>query len=268
LHKSVERALRDGCEALQVFTKNGSRWTGKSLTDKEATLFREAASDFGADKICAHASYLINLAATSDETYKKSLMSCVDELKRCDALGIPYYVLHPGSHKGAGAEQGIKQIAASLERIYYENGFNTMTLLEVTAGQGTGIGHDFDEIEQIISLAAGRDSVGVCLDSCHMFSAGYDIVNEYDKVFDVLFKKFGDKIKVFHLNDARKPLNSRVDRHALIGKGEIGEDFFRKVVNDPRFSDILGILETPVGEKGTYAGEVALLKQFRTGENR
>lgn len=263
IYKSIERALHDQCEALQVFVKNASRWEAKPLTDKDIQLFKEHSAGFGLQNICAHSSYLINLAAPSEEVLSKSLNAARDELSRCDMLGIPYYVLHPGAHLETGLEAGIKRIADSLGKIYADGGFNCMTLLEVTAGQGSSIGHSFGHIEEIIKLAPCADRLGVCLDSCHMFTAGYDLVNEYDKIFDDLFEKFGDKIKVFHLNDCKKPLGSRVDRHELIGKGTIGGEFFRKAVNDERFKNILGILETPVGEGNTYKDELKLLKSFR-----
>lgn len=263
IYKSIERALHDKCEALQVFVRNASRWESKPMQDKDIAMFREKAADFAFSCICAHASYLINLASAREDIFKKSLNAYTDELKRCQTLGIPYYVIHPGSFTGSTLEEGIKRIAHAINRVYDENGFSVMTLLEITAGQGSSIGCSFDHMKEIINIASCGERLGLCLDSCHMFSAGYDIVNNYDSVFDSLFEKFGDKIKVFHLNDAKKPLGSRVDRHAMIGKGEIGADFFRKAVNDPRFRHTLGILETPVGEKNTYEGEVSLLKSFR-----
>ncbi|WP_265822993.1 deoxyribonuclease IV [Geovibrio ferrireducens] len=264
IYKSIERALHDECEALQVFVRNASRWESKPLCEKEAEKFREKAEVFGFSNICAHASYLINLAASGEEVYLKSLKACADELSRCETLGIPYYVIHPGSFTGSTLEEGIGRIAASLDMIYEKHGFSVMTLLETTAGQGSSIGCAFEHMEGIINLASCGEKIGLCLDSCHMFSAGYDIAGDYDSVFGSLFEKFGDKIKVFHLNDAKKPLGSRVDRHAMIGSGEIGEEFFRKAVNDRRLRDALGILETPVGKADTYAGEVSLLKSFRT----
>ncbi|QAR33233.1 deoxyribonuclease IV [Geovibrio thiophilus] len=263
IYKSIERALHDGCEALQVFVRNASRWESKPLNEKDAEKFRQKAEDFGTENICAHASYLINLASASGDIYSKSLKACADELSRCGKLGIPYYVIHPGSFTGSTLEDGIRRIAVSLDRIYHENGFRTMTLLEITAGQGSSVGCSFEHMEEIINLASCSEKIGLCLDSCHMFSAGYDIVNDYDSVFDSLSEKFGDKIRVFHLNDAKKPLGSRVDRHAMIGKGEIGEEFFRKAVNESGFGHMLGILETPIGEGSTYASEVNLLKSYR-----
>jgi deoxyribonuclease-4 len=263
IYKSIERALHDKCEALQVFVKNASRWEAKPLTEKDINSFKAEHSRIGIKNICAHSSYLINLAAPNEETLVKSINAASDELNRCDLLEIPYYVLHPGAHLDTGLEQGIKRIADSLGKIYAENGFNCMTLLEVTAGQGTSIGHSFEHIKAIIDQSSCSEKLGVCLDSCHMFMAGYDLVNEYDKVFDDLFEIFGDKIKVFHLNDCKKPLGSRIDRHELVGKGTIGEEFFRKVVNDKRFKDTLGILETPIDEGTTYKDEVIRLKSFR-----
>ncbi|MGD9808676.1 MAG: deoxyribonuclease IV [Deferribacterales bacterium] len=256
---SIQRALADGCECLQIFVKNNNRWIGKELSEAEAEKFRSELALSGL-KVCAHSCYLINLASFKDDTYQKSLTCIRDELSRCDRLGVPSYVIHPGSHVGEGEQAGIKRIAESLDRIYDE-GYECMTLLEMVAGMGTNIGYSIENMLDIIKYSNHKEKLGICLDSCHIFAAGYDVKDDYDKVFNDLFDAFGDKIKVFHLNDSLKPLGSRRDRHAKIGEGEIGGEFFKKVVNDDRFNDILGILETPVEEN--YSDEIKLLKSYR-----
>jgi len=257
---SIKRALADGCECLQVFVKNNNRWKGKKISEEEAEKFKSALSESGL-KVCTHASYLINLASFKDDVYEKSIKSYYDELSRCDTLNIPFYVIHPGSHLENGEEAGIKRISESIDKAY-DKGYKCMTLLEMVAGQGTNIGYSIQNLLDIIDSSAHPKKIGICLDSAHMFSAGYDIKDNYDEVFTELFDAFGDKIKVFHLNDSKKPLSSKLDRHELIGKGEIGTDFFKKVINDKRFSEILGILETPVDEN--YKEEIELLKSFRS----
>jgi len=256
---SIKRALADNCECLQIFVKNNNRWEGKPLADDEVVRFKGALKESGL-KVCAHSSYLINLASFKDDTYEKSVICYNEELSRCDKLGVPYYVIHPGSHLDHGEEAGIKRIAETIDKIY-NNGYECMTLLEMVAGQGSNIGYNIQNMLDIIDASAFRDKIGICLDSCHIFAAGYDIKDDYDSVFNELFDAFGDKIKVFHLNDSKKPLGSRRDRHELVGKGEIGEEFFKKVVNDNRFNDILGILETPVAEN--YKQEIETLKSYR-----
>lgn len=268
IYKSIERALHDECEAFQVFVKNANRWQSAPLSEKDILLFREKAEKFGEAYICAHSSYLINLASINSEIYSKSIAALEDELRRCSLLNIPYLVLHPGAYTNSSLEQGIKLIAQSIDRIYHEGEYNVSILLETTAGQGTSIGHKLEHLEEIISLAESKEKIGVCLDSCHMYSAGYDIVNEYDSIVGCIFEKFGEKIKVFHLNDTKKMLGSRVDRHELIGKGEIKEEFFIKVINDHRFKGVLGILETPIGKDNTYLDEIKLLKSYRKKGDR
>lgn len=262
--KAISRAVDDECEAVQVFVKNSNRWVAKPLQPDEIEKFRQMTARSNIT-VCCHSSYLINMATVNSETRQKSFDSMCDELKRCDDLGIGYYIIHPGSHLGEGEDVGIKKIAEMLDDIYNQ-GFSAMTLLEITAGQGSNLGYRLEHLERIIQDSRYSDKIGVCLDSCHMYSAGFDIVEKYDEVFEEIFQKFPDKIKVFHLNDSKKPLASKLDRHEMLGKGIIGLDFFKKVVNDARFDKVLGILETPIGEKDTYLGEVKILKSLR-GQN-
>ncbi len=193
---SIQRALADNCECLQVFVKNNNRWEGKPLLSETAEKFKTDLADSGL-KVCAHSSYLINLASFKEDTYAKSVRCFEDELTRCDMLDIPYYVIHPGSHLNYGEEAGIKRIAETIDRTY-DKGFRCMTLLEMVAGQGTNIGYSIQNMLDIIDASAFGDKLGICLDSCHIFAAGYDIRDDYDKVFfNELFDAFGDRIKVF-----------------------------------------------------------------------
>jgi len=203
------------------------------------------------------------MASVKSDIREKSYLSMVDELKRCDQLNIKFYVIHPGSHLGVGEDEGVKLVAEMIDKAYEENGFEASILLEITAGQGTNLGYKLDHFEKIFDISKYTHKLNICLDSCHMYSAGFDIVNEYDKVFDEIFSKFGDKIKVFHLNDSKKGFASRLDRHELLGKGTIGIQFFRRALNDKRFDNVLGILETPVLEGETYKGEIEILKSLR-----
>jgi deoxyribonuclease-4 len=264
IYNSIKRAAEDGAESVQIFVKSSNRWADKPLKDEDIERYFLELAKYGIDaaKVCAHSSYLINMSADG-EVYKKSYASMKDELKRCELLKIPYYVIHPGSHLGAGIDDGLKKVVRFVDNIYDENQFNVMTLFETTAGQGTNLGASLDEIEFLISNSKYSDYLGVCIDSCHLYSAGYDILERYDDVFDEILRRFGDKVKVFHINDTKKRLGSRVDRHELLGKGLLGIDFFKKIVNDKRFEKMLGILETPITENQTYKDELAILKKLR-----
>ncbi|TYB33728.1 MAG: deoxyribonuclease IV [Flexistipes sinusarabici] len=263
IYRSIDRALADECESMQVFVKNANRWQGKKISDDEAEKFRRKAEKLGHDKICAHSSYLINMATEKKDLYKKSFESLKDELDRCDTLSIPYYVIHPGSHTGIGEEKGLNNITCLIDNIYDNNDFNCIMLLETTAGQGTNLGYDINHLQYIIDSSKYPDKLGICLDSCHMFAAGYDFKNDYENVVNELFRLFGDKIKVFHLNDTKFDLGSKRDRHELIGKGFLGEEFFRKVLNDKHFSKTLGILETPLKKDESYKPQIRYLKSLR-----
>lgn len=262
IYKAFERGSSDGCECMQVFVKNSNRWTAKPFIDKEIEKYFEFSDKYKLP-VCCHSNYLINMASAKSDTKEKSYLSMVDELKRCDQLNIKFYVIHPGSHLGVGEDEGLKYVAEMIDKAYDENNFEASIVLEITAGQGTNLGYKLEHFEKIFDMTRYADKLNICLDSCHMYSAGFDIVNEYDKVFDEIFSKFGEKIKVFHLNDSKKDFGSRLDRHELLGKGTIGLEFFKRVVNDKRFENIFGILETPILEGETYKGEIEILKNLR-----
>lgn len=264
IFNAIKSAMNDGAECVQVFVKSSNRWTDKPLKESDIEKYFEELEKckFSPEVVCAHSSYLINMAAEG-ETLEKSYNSMKEELFRCDLLKIPYYVIHPGSHLGMGVEEGLNRVVRFVDRLYSENGFNVMTLFETTAGQGTNLGANLDEIYYLINESQFSDKLGICLDSCHLYSAGYDLLNSYEDVFEEILKMFDGKVKVFHINDTKKYLGSRIDRHELIGKGLLGIEFFRKVVNDKRFENMLGILETPISDTQTYKDELDILKKLR-----
>ncbi len=252
LHTAVERALRAGCTALQLFVKNNNQWVGKPLTDEDVATYKAAVSDANLGPVVVHTSYLINLAAIDPDTLRKSRAALQDELERCDRLDIPLLNLHPGAHMGAGTEAGIDRIAESLNRVHEQTRqCRTKTVLETTAGQGTSIGHRFEELRAIIDRVEASERMAVCLDTCHVFAAGYDISTEqgYHDTIQAFDEIIGlDRLAAFHVNDSKKPLGSRVDRHDHIGKGLMGLEPFRSLMNDPRFVQTPKVLETPKSE--------------------
>jgi deoxyribonuclease-4 len=246
------RGKKIGCDVIQIFTKNNNQWKSRAITDKEATDFKENLNKTGIKAVASHDAYLINLASPNKDVYKKSLIAFYDEMQRAEELGLPYLVFHPGAHLGEGEEYGIKRIADSINLILSKKlAANVTLLLETTAGQGTHIGWRFEQLSEIINLVEQKEKMGVCVDTCHIFAAGYDISAEegYIKTFDEFDRIIGLKrLKLFHLNDSKKGLASRVDRHEHIGKGMLGLNAFRMLMNDKRFKDIPMILETPKGK--------------------
>jgi len=252
-HKAFERGRDIGCDALQIFVKNANRWRGSALADDEVTSFREQHADCGWP-VVAHASYLINLASPEEEVREKSLTALTDELERCDRLGVPGLVLHPGAHMREGVEAGVERVARSLDRVFaLRPDLEARVLLENTAGQGSTLGADFEELGAILASVDDPERLGVCFDSCHAFAAGYDLRDEegYDATMEALDRAAGlARLRAVHLNDAVHPLGSRKDRHASIGQGEIGRAFFARIMADPRFASLPMILETPIGDDG------------------
>jgi deoxyribonuclease IV len=250
MHRAFERGLKAGCRTIQVFLKNSNQWKAKPLTEQDRKLFREAQRKSGIRPVMAHDSYLINLASPDIFLRKKSIDAFIEEMERANFLGIPYLITHPGAHVGAGVEAGITRISDSLERALEIVEPPVAVLLENTAGQGTSIGCCFEHLAAIIEKIPDSDRVGVCLDTCHLFAAGYDIRTE--KGYETTMRDFDRlvglrKIRAFHVNDSKKDLGSHVDRHAHIGEGCIGLEGFRRLVNDKRFVRIPKILETPKG---------------------
>jgi deoxyribonuclease IV len=250
IHRSFERGLIAGCRTIQIFLKNSNQWKAKLLTDLDRALFKDAQKQSGIKPVVAHDSYLINLASPDKSLRKKSIVAFSEEMKRANCLGIPYLVLHPGAHVGAGIEAGIERISDALKCALETVDPPVAVVLENTAGQGSSLGHCFEHLAGIMEKISYSDRVGVCLDTCHLFAAGYDIRTEegYKATMRNFDRLVGiKKIRAFHVNDSKRELGSRVDRHAHIGKGCIGLGAFRCLVNDRRFARIPKILETPKG---------------------
>jgi deoxyribonuclease-4 len=251
LHKAFDRGLQVHCNTIQIFLKNSNQWKAKALTEEDRRLFREAQRRSGISPVLAHDSYLINLASPDPTLYKKSLDAFVGEMERANLLGVPYLVLHPGAHTGDGAGAGIQRVAKALNLALKQAPPPITLLLENTAGQGSSLGSRFEELAAILDRITEEDRVGFCLDTCHAFAAGYDMRTEdgYDRTMREFDRLIGiEKIRAFHVNDSKKDLGSRVDRHCHIGKGFLGLAAFRLLVNDARFAEIPKILETPKGE--------------------
>jgi deoxyribonuclease IV len=252
LEKAPLRGREVGCATIQIFTKNASRWAAKPLGAAEADLFRKACSETGIRPVLAHNSYLINLASPDDILYGKSLEAMKDELDRAETLGLAGVVAHPGAHVGSGEEKGIERIAAAIDRIHERTeGYTTKILLETTAGQGSCLGYRFEQIAAVLEKVNDPERLGVCLDTCHIFCAGYDIRDEESyrrtmRDFDTVIGL--DRLAAIHVNDSLRPFESRLDRHAHIGEGEIGIEAFACLMNDRRLEKIPGILETPKGK--------------------
>ena len=232
-------------------TKNNNQWRAKELTDEDVALFKGKLAELGVQHPLAHDSYLINLASPDPELWAKSVDSFVMEMLRADRLGIPYLVTHPGAHTTSSEEAGIAAVVRALDEVHRQTrGIKTMCLLETTAGQGSCLGRTFEQLGAMIDGVQDPDRLGVCVDTCHIFAAGYSIgtEKEYKATMKALDSAVGVKlVKAFHVNDSLKPLGSRVDRHAHIGKGMIGKEAFRFLVNDRRFKKVPMYLETPKG---------------------
>ncbi|MBF0633131.1 MAG: deoxyribonuclease IV [Nitrospinae bacterium] len=252
--KAPGRARDVGANAIQIFTKNNTQWRSAPLADKEIAAFHENARTLDVGVFASHTCYLINLASPDETILHKSREAFIDEMDRADALSIPNLVFHPGAHTGAGEEEGLRRIVESLDWACGERPSSKVTLtIETTAGQGTGLGHRFEQIARILGDVKNSDRFGVCVDTCHIFAGGYDIATEqgYADTLREFDRLIGVKrIRLFHVNDSKTPLGSRVDRHEHIGKGKIGLDAFGFLLNDRRFFKTPMILETPKGKDG------------------
>jgi deoxyribonuclease-4 len=252
---AVERAVAHGCDAFQVFAKNASQWRGRVIPAEEIAEFRARVSESGLGPVVSHASYLINLASSDVALRQQSMNAMADELDRAEALGLMGVVLHPGAHTRGSTEEGLGLVVDSLNELLGARRDGTaMVLLEDTAGQGTALGSTFEQLAAILMKVKDHARVGVCLDTCHLLASGYDIASSagYAETFRQFDRLIGfDRLKLFHLNDSKKPLGSRIDRHEHIGKGRIGLAAFRRLVNDPRFKTLPMLLETPKTERGS-----------------
>ncbi len=252
LHRAFERAGQIGCTTMQIFVKNSNQWTAKAFTEGDVANYKTAAAKSSIAPVVAHAAYLINLCAQNVQTLKKSREALVDELSRCETLGVRCLIIHPGAHVGAGEEEGIKRIAESVNLCHRQTpGFNVLTTLEGTAGQGTTLGYRFEQLRKMLELIEDRRRTAVCLDTCHLFAAGHDIGTP--EGWDAMMRKFDDiigleKLAALHVNDSKRECGSRIDRHEHIGKGMIGLEGFRAMMNDRRLDGIPRILETEKSE--------------------
>lgn len=239
------------CDAIQIFTKSSRQWAAKPYTKEEIELFDLNRKATGIATVIAHDSYLLNLGSPDGSLRSRSIAAFIDELERCEILGVSNLVAHPGAHVGAGENEGIKIIARSLDEVHKAcPGYNVKVTLEITAGQGSNLGYRFEQIGNIIDATRENDRLCVCFDTEHAFAAGYDIRTKdgYEQTFAEFDQEIGmDRLVAFHLNDSKKDLNSRVDRHEHIGKGHIGVEAFRLLVNDKRFWGLPMCLETPKG---------------------
>lgn len=251
LHTAFERGKHVGCTTIQIFSKNNTQWRAKPLIDKDIKLFKSEAKKSNIHPVIVHSSYLINLCAQDKVTLKKSRESFLEELTRCQQLGIPYFVFHPGSHVGQGEDVGLQKISESLNIIHQRTkGYAVKSVIEVTAGQGSNLGYRFEQIACIIEQVENKRRIGVCIDTCHLFAAGYNISNEegYEKTMREFDDVIGfNRLCVIHLNDSKGTLGSRIDRHEHIGKGQIGDRGFWLFMNDRRFAKVPKIIETPKG---------------------
>jgi len=248
LHKALLEAEKLGMETVQIFTKNQQQWAARPLEPTAIELWRGHCKRLDFSRTVSHDSYLVNLASPDESLWRRSLDAFADELSRCASLGIPYLVSHPGAHMGSGEEAGLRRVAKALDLVHQRvPPDHVMTCLEITAGQGTSLGYRLEHLAGIMELVADPKRLGICLDTAHLFAAGYDFrgrkyaafMKDVDRIVGIRH------VRVLHLNDSRKELGSRVDRHDHIGKGRIGLDGFKGFVRDKAFANVPKILETP-----------------------
>ncbi|RKX23825.1 MAG: deoxyribonuclease IV [Candidatus Zixiibacteriota bacterium] len=265
VHKSIERGKQATCDTIQIFNKSNSQWRAAKLKSDDVDQFFLLQEQLGVTVATSHTSYLINIASPDETLQEKSLLSLKEEMERCNILKIPNLVMHPGSHVGSGEEEGMNRIGKNINRLFSELPNNKVTLLlECTAGQGTNLGYSFEQIAHMIDLVEDKKFIGVCLDTCHIFSAGYELRDS--KGYSQTIKSFDNiiglkRLRIIHMNDSKKPFAERKDRHEHIGQGYIGLEGFRNIVNDSRLRDIPMILETPKGDD--LAEDIENLKVLR-----
>lgn len=251
LHNALLAGTRLGCDCLQIFVKNQRQWRAAPLTDQQVDAWKRTWAENPCEPVVAHGTYLVNLAARDRAIRGRSVRCCADEVRRSAALGLAGLITHPGSHGGAGESRGIRRIIASLREILDRTAdCRTQVLLEATAGQGTSLGHRFEHLAEMIAGAGGGRRLGVCLDTCHLHAAGYDLATRdgYETMIaDLLRNRLLERVRCIHFNDSLTPAGSRVDRHTHIGMGTIGREGFRRLLRDKRLLHVPRILETPKG---------------------
>jgi deoxyribonuclease-4 len=268
LHRAIERGEEAGCSVVQIFLKNQLQWAAKPYTGEEIAAFKAARKTSGIKMVFAHSSYLINLAAPAPADWQRAVGAFHDELERAEALALPFVVIHPGSHRGEGIEAGVARIARALDLVIaHTRGYRVMVLLENTAGGGDTIGRSFEELAALLGAVKEPERVGVCLDTCHLFAAGYDLRKGegYEAAMKACAKLIGiRRVRAFHLNDAKAPLGSGLDRHEKIGRGRMGVATFRLLMKDRRFARVPMALETPKDPEPKADREaLALLRRLR-----
>ncbi len=275
MHNALLAAEKYGMTTVQVFTKNQKQWHAKPLDPATIKNFRTHADRLGFANMVSHASYLINLGTANDELWEKSIAAFADEMRRCDQLNIRNLVIHPGAHVGAGEEAGIARVVTALNRLINDPANGRVTIcLETTAGQGSSLGCRFEHLAAMIAGTTQKDRIGICVDTCHILAAGYDVrtadstravLAELDRIIGI------ERVKAWHLNDSKKPFASRVDRHDHIGRGHVGLAAFGVICSDPRFAQVPKILETPKDQapNGRDWDELnlELLEKFAAGKN-
>ncbi len=268
LHLALERGVELGCDMVQVFSKNQRQWNTPPLTDDIVRAWKETRRRLPIRAVMCHDSYLINLGHPEQDPWLRSVHAFTDELARCHALSIPLLVFHPGAHLGGHSEEACcDRVAEALNRAFRAlPRVRTVACIENTAGQGTNIGYRFEHLARIIDGVRAKTRVSTCFDTCHAFAAGYDLRGP--KKYEALWQEYDEVVGLswlrgFHLNDAKRPLGSRVDRHANIGFGKIGKAFFGRLVNDPRFTDHPAAVETPAGDHGGHAGDLQRLRKLQ-----
>ncbi len=265
LYNAIANGEKIGANAIQIFSKNQTRWLTKPLLQQDAIKFQQAWKNSSIKEIVIHDSYLINLGSPDSTILNKSRDAFLDEIERADMLGIRFLVFHPGSHINSGEKTGIKTIADSLNLIINKHpDYQLRLLLEATAGQGTNLGYKFEQLAEIINRVEDKTKVGVCLDTAHIFAAGYDLrtPETYDITISEVDSIVGlDNLFCFHINDSKKEFNSHVDRHEQIGEGFLGIEPFRRLLNDPRLTEIPKLLETP-GDETDFKRNLDLLKSL------
>ncbi|HET9926034.1 MAG TPA: deoxyribonuclease IV [Methylomirabilota bacterium] len=268
LHLALTRGRDVGCSVVQIFLKNQRQWTARPYTDSEVREFRAAWKATGVRVVFAHANYLINLATPVAAEWRRAVDVFHDELERAEALGLPFVVIHPGSHRAAGLDEGIRRVARAIDVLHDRmRGERVRIVLENTAGGGATIGRSFEELAAVVGAVREPDRVGVCLDTCHLFAAGYDIrtPDGYETTIGRCRRLLGlRRVRAFHLNDAKQPLGSGLDRHEKIGRGHLGVEPFRRLMNDRRFARVPMALETPKDPEPRADREaLALLRRLR-----
>jgi deoxyribonuclease IV len=265
LDRAPEHGGSVGADAIQIFTRNQLQWRARPIAAREARAFRTACAQHGLRSVCAHGSYLLNLASPDRALLQQSRVAFVAEIRRCQALGIPDLIFHPGAHKGCGVEGGVATVAESLGIAIAKTPKSGVRLLiEITAGQGTCLGGSIEQLAAILAAVEQRERAGVCLDTCHLYAAGYDLVSSkgYEAVFEACEQQIGlDRLGAMHLNDTRSGLGSHLDRHAPLGTGRLGRVVFSRIVRDPRLARLPLILETP-GGLPAWRREIRLLRRW------